>query len=87
MWQKVFGLPLGILGPHFNPLDKEHGSPQDEERHAGSLGNIESDGKEATFYLEDNVVQLIGPYSVIGRSMLIYEHEDDLGHVPIVCCC
>ena len=62
-------------------MGKQHGAPNDEERHVGSLGNIASDGKVATLHLEDTNVQVIGPYSVIGRSILIHENADDLGKV------
>lgn len=27
-------------GPHFNPLNRVHGPPDEVERHAGDLGNI-----------------------------------------------
>lgn len=69
------------LGPHFNPFGKSHESPNSDERHVGSLGNITSDGSVATFHIEDSLVQVMGPFSVIGRSVIIYENEDDLGHV------
>ena len=79
----VFGnLSQGFasLGPHFNPFGKTHGAPDDETRHVGSLGNVTSaaDGK-ASVNISDSLVKLIGPQSVIGRSIVVYSGEDDLG--------
>ena len=47
---------------------------------AGDLGNVvvSEDGK-CTVHVEDKVVKLIGPHSVIGRSIVIYSGEDDCG--------
>lgn len=68
------------VGEHFNPHGKNHGSPDNDERHVGSLGNIEADkdGK-AEFHKEDNLVKLIGPQSIIGRSICVTAQADDLG--------
>jgi Cu-Zn family superoxide dismutase len=68
-------------GPHFNPFGKTHGAPGDENRHVGDLGNIEvkSDGGEIEIHLTDHLVSLVGQHSVIGRSVVVHEKEDDLG--------
>ncbi|KAI8381403.1 superoxide dismutase [Radiomyces spectabilis] len=67
-------------GPHFNPFSKTHGAPEDENRHVGDLGNINAnaDGK-ATLKVTDNQISLIGPYSVIGRTVVVHAAVDDLG--------
>lgn len=67
-------------GSHFNPFNKTHGGPSTEERHIGDMGNVVSDGKTYThFSIIDDSITLHGPYSVIGRSVVIHEGQDDLG--------
>lgn len=67
-------------GAHFNPLSKSHGAPEDEDRHAGDLGNIEADSEgQAEVTITDYVVSLMGEYSVIGRTLEVCEGVDDLG--------
>jgi len=67
-------------GAHYNPFSKVHGGPKDLERHVGDLGNVvaNADGV-ASFSGEDHLVQLTGPYSVIGRSVVVHADPDDLG--------
>ena len=59
-------------GPHFNPANKTHGAPVDEERHAGDLGNVTAgeDGV-AKIDITDSQIPLIGPNSVIGRTVVV----------------
>ncbi|KAI2659811.1 superoxide dismutase [Cu-Zn] [Labeo rohita] len=67
-------------GPHFNPHDKTHGGPTDSVRHVGDLGNvIAGDNGTAKIDIVDELVTLSGQHSVIGRTMVIHEKEDDLG--------
>jgi len=67
-------------GGHFNPHGKEHGAPDDGNRHVGDLGNIivGDDGK-ATVEMKDSHIHLIGQNSIVGRSVVVHEGEDDLG--------
>ncbi len=68
-------------GPHYNPYGKTHGGPEDTNRHVGDLGNLECRfvGETVFFHLTDNLISLIGPTSVIGRTLIIHADEDDLG--------
>uniref|UniRef100_A0A3Q0QTH7 Superoxide dismutase [Cu-Zn] n=1 Tax=Amphilophus citrinellus TaxID=61819 RepID=A0A3Q0QTH7_AMPCI len=64
-------------GEHYNPFGRQHGGPEDPERHVGDLGNIIAgpDGR-ASFRLEDSQLKV---WDVIGRSMVVDAGEDDLG--------
>lgn len=54
-------------GPHFNPQGKEHGAPDDAERHVGDLGNFNTDAQgNAKGTVTDKLIKLIGPESVLG---------------------
>ncbi|KAI0346016.1 hypothetical protein BDW22DRAFT_1390089 [Trametopsis cervina] len=67
-------------GPHFNPFNRNHGAPKDSDRHVGDLGNIETDEKgNAKFTIEDKLISLNGPTSIIGRSVVLHAGTDDLG--------
>lgn len=67
-------------GPHYNPENKTHGGPGGKERHVGDLGNIVIDANGSSRgSMQDHMVKLEGPWSVLGRSMMIHADPDDLG--------
>jgi len=67
-------------GPHFNPHAKNHGAPTDEERHVGDLGNIQTDANGTSQgQTTDTLIKLIGPESVLGRTVVVHAGTDDLG--------
>ncbi|RDA85764.1 hypothetical protein CP532_6320, partial [Ophiocordyceps camponoti-leonardi (nom. inval.)] len=67
-------------GPHYNPFNQTHGSPNDTVRHVGDLGNIKADDQGvAVGVLTDNQIKLMGPYSVIGRAVVVHDGTDDFG--------
>ncbi|XP_069578378.1 copper chaperone for superoxide dismutase [Brachyistius frenatus] len=64
-------------GEHYNPSGRQHGGPEDSERHVGDLGNIVAgDDGRASFRLEDHQLKV---WDVIGRSLVVDAAEDDLG--------
>uniref|UniRef100_A0A914EAF4 Superoxide dismutase [Cu-Zn] n=2 Tax=Acrobeloides nanus TaxID=290746 RepID=A0A914EAF4_9BILA len=67
-------------GPHFNPFNKTHAGPNDENRHVGDLGNVEA-GADGVAHVDitDKLIQLHGQNSVVGRSMVVHQGVDDLG--------
>ncbi|MEI7981196.1 MAG: superoxide dismutase family protein [Bacteroidota bacterium] len=70
-------------GGHFNPGKMDHGAPVDMMRHEGDLGNLEADASgKAHLEFVDPVIQLDGPGSIIGRSMIVHAKEDDLKTQP-----
>lgn len=67
---------------HYNPFESPHGGPNDCAcfRHVGDLGNVYADGNGIVdTILMDPYVRLTGPYSVIGRSIVLHAKADDLG--------
>jgi Cu-Zn family superoxide dismutase len=65
-------------GGHFNPHNKEHGSPTAPNRHVGDLGNVEADSAgHATFDLVDPAMSFSGATSILGRGVVIHQKADD----------
>lgn len=59
-------------GSHFNPNGMEHGGPDDEERHAGDLGNVVADENGvAIVNIVDAQIPLDGPNAIVGRSVVV----------------
>lgn len=70
-------------GGHFNPSHEKHGAPTDQHRHAGDLGNIEADANGHAHYdWTDTVIELDGPNSIVGKSVVIHEKVDDFKTQP-----
>lgn len=67
-------------GPHYNPWKKDHGAPEDENRHAGDLGNvIAGEDGVAELSIQDWKIPLKGPHSIVGRAVVVHADRDDLG--------
>jgi Cu-Zn family superoxide dismutase len=69
-------------GGHFNPTHQHHGGPNTAERHAGDLGNLEADASGKAHLDWKGKVELSGANSIIGKSVVVHEKEDDLKTDP-----
>lgn len=70
-------------GGHFNPKAMNHGAPMDAMRHEGDMGNIEAD-ESGNAHLEyvDKTLSFQGDASIIGRSVIVHQNEDDMKTQP-----
>jgi Cu-Zn family superoxide dismutase len=70
-------------GGHYNPMGKSHGGPDAVHRHVGDLGNITADKSgHASYDRVDSHLSLNGPYSIVGRAIIIHAGEDDFVSQP-----
>lgn len=69
-------------GPHFNPTQKHHGGPDTAEHHSGDLGNITADASGKAHIDWKGKLSLTGADSIIGKSVVVHEKEDDLKTDP-----
>jgi Cu-Zn family superoxide dismutase len=76
-------LDAGSAGGHFNPHDKPHGAPADEQRHVGDLGNIVADQNGvAVADFVDPLIAFEGENSIIGRAVIVHAQADDFKTQP-----
>lgn len=70
-------------GGHYNPEMKEHAGPMDHSRHDGDMGNITAD-ENGVAHLEyvDKQIKLEGKNSIVGKSIIVHQNEDDLKTQP-----
>lgn len=73
-----FGLKCQSFCVYLFQLD--HGAPNDQVRHIGDLGNIRADERGiAETKFSDQVINLAGPRSIIGRAVVLHSGVDDFG--------
>ena len=71
-------------GGHFNPTGHSHAGPHSEMRHAGDLGNLESDahGNARLEIAVDGITLDAKAAGVLGRSVIVHAQPDDLTSHP-----
>ncbi len=70
-------------GGHYNPTGNDHGSPTQDNRHMGDMGNLSaSEDGTATINYVDPKIKLNGSNNIIGRGIVIHGGEDDYESQP-----
>jgi len=71
-------------GDHYNPEGHPHGLQEEDERHAGDLGNIVADeqGKGTLILTVDNISIAGESNPIIGRGLIVHRDPDD-GSQPV----
>ena len=66
---------------HFNPFNKNHGSLNSKNSHAGDLGNIVSKDGISKGKIVTSKINIIpsSKKSIIGRMIIVHQDRDDLG--------
>lgn len=72
-------------GGHFNPDNHAHGNPGEKARHAGALFNLKTDASGVGILLQDvDTISLNdGPYSIVGKPLIIHRDADDYQSQPL----
>jgi superoxide dismutase, Cu-Zn family len=70
-------------GGHFNPETMQHAGHDSPQRHVGDMGNLIADANgKAHLELTDTMMSFEGTNSIIGKSVIVHETEDDLTTQP-----
>jgi Cu-Zn family superoxide dismutase len=71
-------------GTHFNFSGPSRNPPEDIDRITGNLGILES-GEDGQAQLEADIddARLHGPYSILGRSIIVHARANDPKQPPI----
>ncbi|OGV42212.1 MAG: hypothetical protein A2X46_15220 [Lentisphaerae bacterium GWF2_57_35] len=71
-------------GGHYNPEGYPHGAPTDAERHAGDLGNVESDAEgRAHHEITVDFITIDGDRNpILGKAVIVHSKADDLKTQP-----
>ena len=71
-------------GGHYNPEGHQHGLPENDNRHAGDLGNIQADDQgKAHYEITVTNISIMGMKNpIIGRGLIVHAKIDD-GSQPV----